>query len=80
MAKKSELETQDEELIGTAKPKPRQYGPQETETAALRCYLAFGATLGYKTPKGEALEPWEQLTKPEQDAWRNAAFAVLTGG
>lgn len=76
MAKsKSEHE---EELIGEAKP--RQYGAQQTEAAALRCYLAFGATLGYKTPKGEHLEPWEQLTKPEQDAWRNAAFAVLTGG
>jgi hypothetical protein len=59
----------------------KDYGPATVDAAALRAYIAWGAHHSYKEPRtGSTIEPWETLTKHEQDAWRNAAFAVLTGG
>jgi len=53
--------------------------PEETEDAAKRGYLAFAAAMGYKDLHGEDLPTWEQLAVVVQQAWDNAAFAIMTG-
>lgn len=59
-------------------PKTKQISMDAATAAAIRLYTAYGATLGYRTVKGEHLEPWENLVKAEQDAWINGAFALLS--
>jgi hypothetical protein len=76
---KSKSEVVDDDPTAEAPEVTRSYGTGEVGAMALRIYVAYGATLGYKTLKGEMLPPWDQLHKVEQDAWTNAAFAALTG-
>lgn len=68
------------ELLVSEEPRSDGYGPERIDAAALRAYVAWGAHGGFRGRNGQVLPSWDDLDKHQQDAWRNAAFAVLTGG
>lgn len=61
-----------------AAPQPK-FGDAKTQELALKIYLAFGATLSYRTLKNEPMPSWDDMHPLERDAWINAAFAAQTG-
>lgn len=91
---KDEVEVEYDAIVCDPDPKPRwtpvqdpgarEPPPEDVETTAKAIYSAIMAHHGNRYPRsnkqGDWMEPWEQLTPNELDAFRNAAFAVLTGG